>query len=33
MSFSTKSVFQNLAEPFKKFLKENHKKDHDETSS
>ena len=33
MSFSTDSLFQNLAEPFKKSLKENHKKDHDETSS
>ena len=33
MSFSTDLFFQNLAEQFKKFLKDNYKKDHDETSS
>lgn len=33
MSFSTDSFFQNIAEQFKKSLKENLKKDHDETSS
>ena len=33
MSFRTNSFFQNLAEAFKKSLKENLKKDHDETSS
>ena len=33
MSFNTDSLFQNLPEKFKKFLKENLKKDHDETSS
>ena len=33
MSFSTDSFFQNLVEQFKKSLKDNHKKDHDETSS
>ena len=33
MSFSTDSFFKKLAEQFKKSLKDNHKKDHDETSS
>jgi hypothetical protein len=33
MSFSTDSFFQNLAEQFKKTLKDNYKNDHDETSS
>ena len=33
MSLSIDSFFQNFAEPFKKSLKENFKKDHDETSS
>ena len=33
MSLSFDSFFQNLTEPFKKSLKENLKKDHDENSS
>ena len=33
MRFSTDSVFQNLCKTIKKSLKENFKKDHDETSS
>lgn len=33
MSFSTDSLFQNLCRIIQKSLKENFKKDHDETSS
>ena len=33
MSFSTDSLFQNLAEQFKNLLKKILKKNHDETSS
>ena len=33
MSFSTNSLLQNLCRTIKKSLKENFKKDHDETSS
>ncbi len=33
MSFSTDSFFQNLYRTIQKSLKENFKKDHDETSS